>query len=284
MLLEYIKKIKDVISIKEWLEDLRYAKRDGLRSTAKRVMRVFNAHEIPVTRIPQIFPEFGFKFSDFNTLDSIINVLTPELLDRLSEHFFINRKWLDTGYGEIQQPHEYGYDFKSLYNLINSYQENDLVMRIAFFVIKDGVKFFPAADYETHGNLMIIIEHSTKLNDKDEFEYSRYQPLYFGYWHYYKTRMMIKSLSLLLLQSQSVFTQKGYFTKQLEEDDLQQNFAVQILNNVVGGWWHPDDYIFCNGKSAQEKDPVDATRMHEYLKQKNLFDKIKQISKSEFLD
>jgi hypothetical protein len=285
MLLEYIKKIKDVISIKEWLDDLRYAKRDGLRSTAKRVMSVLNAHEIPVTRIPQIFPEFGFKFSDFNTLDLIINILKPEFLERLSEHFFINREWLDTGRGEIQSPYERGYDLESLYNLIaTNYQDNDTTTIIAHFVVEDDVKFVPVADHGTFENLMIILEHKTKLSDKEEFEYSRYQPLYFGYWHYYKTRMIIKSLSLLFFQSQSVITQKGYFIKQLKEDGLQKQFAVRILNNILRGSWHPDDYIFCNGKSAQEKDPADAREMHEYLKRENLYDDIKNLRTSKFLD
>lgn len=276
--------LKKFVEIKDWLVERRYAKRNDLKETAKRVMRVFDAHQIPVTRIPQIFPELGFKFSDFNSLDSIINVLSSDLLDRLSEHFFINRRWLDTGSGEIQELYECGYDFKSLYKLIESYQDNDMVMRMAHFVIEDGVKFVPATDDDTEGNLMIIIEHITMLNDKDDFEYKRYQTLYFGYWHYYKTRMMIKSLSLLILQSQNIFTQKGYFIKQLKEDDLQQRFAVQILNSIVGGWWHPDDYIFCNGKSAQEKDPADAREMHKYLKRKNLYDEIKNLRTSAFLD
>jgi hypothetical protein len=93
MFLKYLRHINDAISLKELLEDLRYAKRRGLRNTAKRVMRVFDEHQIPVTRIPQIFPEFDFKFSDFDSLNSIINVLTPDLLDRLSAHFFVNREW-----------------------------------------------------------------------------------------------------------------------------------------------------------------------------------------------
>ncbi len=63
--------LKKCYEAKDWLVERRYAKRNDLIETAKRVMRVFDAHQIPVTRIPQIFPELGFKFSDFNSLDSI---------------------------------------------------------------------------------------------------------------------------------------------------------------------------------------------------------------------
>jgi hypothetical protein len=285
MLLKYLKQLKEFVSLKEWLDDRRFAKRSGLRAAAIRVMRIFDAHQIPVTRIPQIFPEFDFKFSDFDSLDSLINVLTPELLDRLAEHFFISREWLDTSYGGIQERYEYGYNFKSLYNLIASDQEqvDDATTLIAYFVIEDGVKLVPVADHDTYGSLMVILQHMTTPRDGDEYRYSRYQPLYFGYWHYYKTRMMIKSLSLLFIQSPRILIQKGFFTKQLKEEELHKRFAVQIVNDAVPGW-HPDDYIFCNGQSAQEKDPVDARKMHEFLKQKNLYDPIKNLRTSKFLN
>lgn len=285
MLLKYLKQLKEFISLKEWVDDRRFAKRGGLRAAAIRVMRIFDAHQIPVTRIPQIFPEFNFKFSDFDNLDSLINVLTPELLDKLAEHFFISREWLDTGCGNIQERYEYGYNFKSLYDLISGYQaqENDTTTLIAYFVIEDGVQFVPVADHDTYGSLMIILQHMTTPRDGDEFTYSRYQPLYFGYWHYYKTRMMIKSLSLLFIQSPRILIQKGLFTKQLKEEELHKRFAVQIVNNADPGW-HPDDYIFCNGHSVQEKDPADARKMHEFLKQKNLYDPIKNLRSSKFLN
>ena len=268
------------------MDDWRFAKRSNLRATAIRVLRIFDAHQIPVTRIPQIFPEFNFKFSDFNSLDSLINVLTPEFLDKLAEHFFIRREWLDTGYGAIQERYEYGYNFRSLYDLIASNQDHvdEMTTLIAYFVVEDGVKFVPVADHDTDGSLMVILEHKTTPKDGDEFTYSRYQPLYFGYWHYYKTRMMIKSLSLLFIQSPRILIHKGLFTKQLKEEELYKRFAVQIVNNTVPGWWHPDDYIFCNGQSTQEKDPADAKKMHDFLKRKHLYDQIKKLSASEFLD
>jgi hypothetical protein len=286
MLLKYLKQLKEFVSLKEWLDDWRFAKRSSLRATAIRVMSIFDAHQIPVTRIPQIFPEFNFKFSDFDSLDSLINVLTPELLDKLAEHFFIRREWLDTGYGAIQKRYEYGYNFRSLYDLIANNQDHvdEMTTLIAYFVVEDGVKFVPVADHDTDGSLMVILEHKTTPKDGDEFTYSRYQPLYFGYWHYYKTRMMIKSLSLLFIQSPRILIHKGLFTKQLKEEELYKRFAVQIVNNTVPGWWHPDDYIFCNGQSTQEKDPADAKKMHDFLKRKHLYDQIKKLSASEFLD
>ncbi|HDY84316.1 MAG TPA: hypothetical protein ENH74_01345, partial [Methylophaga sp.] len=100
---EIVHTIFKLADFKEWFEDRKYAKRADTRSIAKRVMRIFDAHDIPVSRIAEVFPEFNFQLSDFDNLDSIRKVIMIRFLDRLSELFFINRSWLDTGEGSLQQ-------------------------------------------------------------------------------------------------------------------------------------------------------------------------------------
>lgn len=279
--------IKKLADLKDWLENSVYGKRHDLRSIAKRVIAIFNAHGIPVSRIPLIFPEYEFKLKDFDNLDTIVAVLSPQFLDAISTRFFINREWLDHGQGATQPVFESGYDFGALYDLLVSFdKDNTDDSFIVYFVIEEGVKFKPAEDYGTYDNVIIILEHITEIvGSSDAFTFSRYQPLYFGYWHYYKTRMMIKSLSLLLFQTTTVMPQKGLFHKKFNEENILTNrFSAQILNEKSSDLWHPDDYIFCNGKSAQEKDPHDAERMQTYLKDLKLFDKIKNLSASQFIE
>ncbi|KKN62861.1 hypothetical protein LCGC14_0507600 [marine sediment metagenome] len=60
--------------------------------------------------------------------------------------------------------------------------------------------------------------------------------------------------------------------------------AVVIKNNRILGLWFPDDFIFCNGQSAQEKDRVDAQRMHDYLKQIGFYQKVKRLRSSDYLN
>lgn len=98
---EIFNSITKLVDFKDWLDDCRYAKRNNTRAIAKRVMRLFDAHDILVARIASVFREFNFQLSDFDNLDSIRKVITIRFLDRLSEHFFIVRSWLETGEGRI---------------------------------------------------------------------------------------------------------------------------------------------------------------------------------------
>ncbi len=122
--------LKKLITLKDWFEDRRYAKLTDSREIAMRVLQVLDAHDISVAKIPVLFPEFGFKIRDFNTLDSTVECLTPEFLITLSKHFYINPNWLETGEGPIQKVFEYGYNFKDIYNLIiKFYTQEDMKRR-----------------------------------------------------------------------------------------------------------------------------------------------------------
>ena len=282
---EVLLSIKKLFDFKEWLDDRKYAKRSDTRAIAKRVMRIFDAHDIPVARIASVFPEFNVQLSDFDNLDSIRKVITIRFLDRLSEHFFINRFWLDTGEGRIQDFYEVGYDFGSVYDLIVDYPIKHDEVITAHFMAEQNIIFVPTEDYDTNQNVMIVLQCREQKSEKNEFSYSRFLPVYFGYWDYYKTRMMIKAMSLLFFQDKKVLTQKGDFIHHLSENILANSFSAELIQNTVKlGLWHPDDFIFCNGKSAQEKDRVDAEQMHDYLKQIGFYQKIKELRSSRYFN
>lgn len=281
-MIDYLFKIKSLFQFGEWLEDKRFAKRGGLRATAKRVLHVFDKHDIPVTRIPQIFPQFNLQFSDFDSLDSLVKKLNTELLETISKHFFINYDWLETGEGPIQQIFETGYDFEAIYDFIINYQDSNDISLIAYFVAQKGIKFVPAYDHGSYEYVAVILEIIHGEGEELGVKYSRYLPLYIGYWHYYKTRMMLKSISLLLFQAPKSIPQKGLFCKHLSHEYFDKEFSSTLTNS--SNWeWHPDDYILCNGRSAKEKDPKDAKRMQNYLKEIGFYTKLETLRNSEFL-
>jgi len=273
---------KKLTDFKDWVDDKRYAKRDDSRAIARRVLQVFDVHNISVAKIPIIFHEFNFKICDFNGLDSTASVLTPEFLGKLSCHFFINQEWLETGIGGIQEVYEYGYDFEAMYSLIMNFNPEEDESLIAYFIARKGIKFVPAYDHSTDDSVVVVIE--INYNDENSgLKYSRYLPLYSGYWHYYKTRMMLKSISLLLFQDKKIITQKGFFYKNLNGECFQNEFASNLVTTSHGSWY-PDDYIFCNGQSAQEKDPDDARLVHQYLSEINFYQKLARMRHSKFID
>jgi hypothetical protein len=272
--------LKKLISFKEWFDDLFHAKRTDSRQIAKRVLRVFDVHNISVAKIPVVFPNFHFKIKNFNTLDTTVSVLTPEFLSSISEHFFINQEWLETGRGPVQKVQEYGYDFRAIFDVVKSIDNHENVRFLAYFIAKKNTQFVPAYDHGTDETVAVVIELIHE--EATGFKYSRYFPLYTGFWHYYKTRMMLKSVSLLLFQDTKFITQKGHYEKNLNENYFDHKFAIELVNSSQG-IWHPDDYIFCHGMSAQEKDPIDAKRMHDFLKHISFYNQILNLRPCNFI-
>lgn len=108
----------------------------------------------------------------------------------------------------------------------------------------------PANNYDTNHNIMIMLEHISEKLDQSDFNYSRYLPLYLGYWHYYKTRMMMKAM-LLFFQDIKILTQRGFFVQRVSDNTLEQYFAADVNEKTKKlSYWHSGDFIFFNAEEA----------------------------------
>lgn len=272
-------KIKELFHFKEWWEDRKYGKNQELRALAMRVLKVLDAHRIPAPRVQWVFPEFDIKLKDLKNLDSVIAILNEPFLDAFSKMFFINRAWLDTGEGNPQDQFEHGYDFKRIFDYLVSLKPNKNQVIVVHFIAQAGTEFVTAEDHGTHQGLVVALEFG-EYADVDSFNYVRYQLLYVGYWHYYKTRMMIKAISLLC--HQLGFIQKGEFSKFANYQGVEKYMVSEIFNHLIPKSWHPDDYIFTSEKSASSKDRDDALRFHDHLKEIGFFEKIKCLKSTPF--
>ena len=275
-------RIKDLFGFWEWYEDRRYGKHNELRKLARRVLKVFDIHDIPVSRIPWIFPDLNLQVNDFKNIDSVINIINDEFLDNLSDKFFVERYWLDNGIGSPQSIFEHGYNFKNVFDFITDLNLEENEYASIYFLAENGTKFVSPEDHGTHHGLVIILTITTFSDYKESFTYTRYMPLYAGYWHYYKTRMMIKAISLHCFQLH--LNQKGEFSKYANFSGLEKKFATEIFDRRNHNDWYPDDYILTSEKSACSKDRKDAARLHEYLKNIGYYEKLKNIRESEWLD
>lgn len=274
-----ILKIKELFNFKEWWEDRLYGKNQELRALARRVLKVLDAHHIPIARIQSVFPEFVINIKDFKNIDSVIAILNEPFLETFSKKFFIDRLWLDTGDGHPQDQYEHGYDFQHVFDYLVNLKPKENQHISVHFIAQTGTEFVPTEDHETHQGLVVALEFS-EYADNDSFNYHRYQLLYVGYWHYYKTRMMIKAISLLSWQLG--LNQKGDFSKFANYQGVEKYMVAEIFNHVIHKPWHPDDYIFTSEKSLCSKDRYDALRFHDHLKEIGLFEKIKCLKPTNY--
>lgn len=273
-------KIKELISFKEWWEDRVYGKNKELRALARRVLKVLDAHRIPTARVPSVFPEFAIALKDFKNLDSVIAILNEPFLEAFSKKFFIDRAWLDTGEGNPQDQFEHGYDFKCIYDYLTKLKPAENQTIVVHFIAQTGTKFVPAEDHGTDQGLVVALEFAEYDEPNSSFSYSRYQLLYVGYWHYYKTRMMIKAISLLCFQLG--FIQKGHFSKFANYQGVEKHMVAEIFDHLAPKSWHPDDYVFTSEMSACSKDKDDAFRLHNHLKEIDFYEQIRRLKSTQF--
>lgn len=271
-------KLKELFSLNEWWEDRVYGKNKELRALARRVLEVLDAHNIPTARVPWVLPEFDLALKDFKNLDSVIAILSEPFLEAFSNKFFLNREWLETGEGNPQEELIHGYNYEQMFDYLVSLKPAENQIIIAHFIAQTGTEFVPAEDHGTHQGLVVALEFHEYDDPNSKFEYSRYQLLYVGYWHYYKTRMMIKAISLVCFQLNLI--QKGYFSKYANYQGMDNYTVAELFKHLSHEHWYPDDYIFTSKKSACSKDRVDAQNLHDHLKEIGFYEKIKTINSS----
>lgn len=265
-------KIKELFSLKEWWEDRAYGKNKELRALARRVLKVLDAHNIPTARIPWLFPELNLALKDFKNLDSVIAIINEPFLEAFSNKFFLSRVWLDTGNGNPQEQLEHGYNFGKVFNYLANLKPAENQSIIVHFIAQTGTEFVPAEDHGTFQGFVVALEFSEYDEPDSTFNYSRYQLLYIGYWHYYKTRMMIKAISLICYQLG--FIQKGHFSKFANHQGMEKYTAAELLKHLSRKYWYPEDYILFPEDSHCSEDINDAKRLHAYLEQKGFFEKV----------
>ncbi|MDO8961872.1 MAG: hypothetical protein Q7V02_07210 [Methylophilus sp.] len=271
-------KIKELFSLKEWWEDRVYGKNKELRALAWRVLKVLDAHQIPTSRIQTVFPQLDIHPKDFKNLDSVIAILNEPFLAAFTNKFFINREWSDTGVGNPQEKLVRGYDYEQMFDYLTKLKPAENQSIIAHFIAQTGTVFVPAEDHGTHQGLVVALEF-IEYGDGN-FEYARYQLLYVGYWHYYKTRMMIKAISLVC--SKLGLFQKGHFSKYANYQGMEKYLVAELFKHLSHDIWYPDDYIDTSEQNAISKDRDDASRFHGHLTENGYYEKIKGLKESAF--
>lgn len=82
-----------------------------------RFVEVYKAHDVSLNQIHSfVDKKFNLKISDFKSKDTILDILTEELLEYTCEIFRIRRSWLD---GTC----DYIYDTKRYYKNVHSFLE-----------------------------------------------------------------------------------------------------------------------------------------------------------------
>jgi hypothetical protein len=80
--------------------------RTSRRSVARRFVRLFAAHGIHRNQMPRVM-ELDATLADVQTDESLLRILTDELLDKAARLFAIRREWLESASKQIYPTHDF---------------------------------------------------------------------------------------------------------------------------------------------------------------------------------
>ena len=77
-------------------------KSDPVGGVAKRFLKIFQDHGVAITQIPQFIPQVTLE--KLKSPESLIAVMTNEILDETAQLFRVKRTWLDGVDDQIYEP------------------------------------------------------------------------------------------------------------------------------------------------------------------------------------
>lgn len=255
------KEIRKFSSISSTIELAQLTKNDFVYALINRFIKVYEIHDIAITQIYTfVDKKFNLGLKDFKDSDSIINIISDDLLNWTASTFGIRREWLDGKDESIYQTRDYyknihtaigdfiklldkGYDVDVLFlkssKILNNQSENDqpagLIVRI-YFDEGFGRKIYKYKIIRTYWN-----------------------------WGYWRTRYQLKALIWLFRKLD--INIDGYDTDKKELDDLLSGrvFPQTIIDNLRGVTWYPDDYIDSLDSSVQAKETDERELVYRYF-------------------
>lgn len=228
-----------------------------------RFIDVYSSHGILKNQIPDIINcKFSLKISDFYSKDTILNILSSDLLEWTSSYFGIQRGWLD---GTTQQKYEYRNYYKDIQSFISlvvdlKYKENKEIT--AYFYKHGNID----CESEKQQDIVIMLRYPIgKIIKKTIY---RYIPISTRWnWGYWRTRYQIKSIIYILERLK--ISMCGY--------DLDQDIAGCLVNgqlfpeliiNHSGFTWYPGDYIDLPSETTVSKEGHETQKVINYIEEK----------------
>jgi hypothetical protein len=244
---------------------------EGVKLLVERFLSVFKNHGILTNQIPRFAPpEFNLNISDFRSNETVLNVLSDELLQWAVATFGINREWLDGGADWRGRPTERIYLDFDCYKGVQRFIDVAVRLRRSswgrseMFVLKDGeLERRPAG--EPSYVVMVLREVIGAVNQRPVY---RYLPITTVWnWGYWRTRYQAKAL-FLICEKLSVVT-NGY---DVNKEDLikmkeGQLFPEPLLSEMGSYTWHPEDYVDLPGESVRAEEVDESEAVRKYIQE-----------------
>lgn len=263
----------------------------SLRMITDRFFHLFDAHKLDLPNIVSVMAPAGFKLSDLNNGNRILDLLDRKALNYVAETFFVRREWL-SGSSDYPISNE-GIDVRWYKNVhaiawrVLRYHKLGLDPQV-MFIRRRGANFERARIEEDKVESEAIgVVVKLHRQTADGLSYSTYESWEFGRWNYWRCREQLKHLIAFCDEAAGfdLLRVSGFELEAENVSALSQGRILPVTALARRGThgWFPDDYASIRGDVKFEATDWQSERkgyenggfshaIQEYLKKRDLPD------------
>jgi hypothetical protein len=174
---------------KAWIKP--HNKADSVESAATRFIHLFETHGVQTSQIPRLIPQL--KLSHLKTTESLLDALTPAIIDQAATLFGVRSEWLEGAEDEIY-PHHYCYKQPNLFfEHFNTLAPNAYSCPVRMLAVN---KYLDFQSDEYQPLVLVLVETVKAFNEGYINRYHIYRD---GWdWGYEPSRIQLKAMARLL--------------------------------------------------------------------------------------
>lgn len=258
---------------------------EAVKLMVERFLSVFNNHGILTTQIPRfIDPKFNLKLPDFKNQETILNILSDELIQWTCEAFGIRREWLEGSFDWRNEPTAQIYPDFDCYKSIERFIDVAVRLKRMFsypaemYVLKAG-ELNRRENVSPSSHIVIVLREVVSFIG--QMPVYRYIPITTPWkWDYWRSRFQAKAL-FLICEKLGIVTHGYDVSEELVSDVVEGRiFPRPALARLVSYTWYPEDHIDLPDENVRAKEVDEVETVRQYIKDERYLQYLKQARDS----
>jgi hypothetical protein len=256
---------------------------EAVKLMVDRFLSVFNNHGILTNQIPRfIDPKFNLTLSDFKNQETILHILTDELIHWTCESFGISSEWIEGSFDWTNQHTKKIYPRFECYKNIQRFIDRAVRLRRTFHYPAE-MYVFKASELKRRDDVrhdsyigMVLREVIGFIREMPIYRYIPITALW--RWDYWRSRYQSKAL-FLICEKLEIVTH-GYDVSREILDDIAEGriFPGQALRRLLSYTWYPEDYIDLPKENVRAQEVDEVEKVRQYIQDEGYLQYLRKVT------
>jgi hypothetical protein len=220
-----------------------------INSIYDRLMLLFENHRIQPMDMSRMLSDFGVTLSKLKSCDTMLDLITPAMIQQVSSWFGTNPKWLSAESDEIYSRATVGW-YKNTEGMAASLIEHRIIHRsIDVYAIKrDGIPFEVAEEFDDNKHRLdvgFLLKYETQVKG---VSFYKYEVCEFQRWNYDRCREHLKLVFKFIDALEDHCSGVNFYGRSLDDNIIDKLYLRELspaqldrelLSNAKA--WYPAD-------------------------------------------